>query len=261
MSGATVLRDSIWGDIELGERELALIDTPAFQRLRGVRQLGFTDLVYPGARHSRFEHSLGVAHLAEAALRRLRSRGGAPAISTEEASAFIAAALLHDVGHYPFSHAVEELEVSEIRGHEQLAAEIVTSDPIAGILRRLWAVDPEQVAWLVAGEDSSRASGGARLLRQALNSGLDVDKLDYLVRDARAANVPYGMVDVERLINSFAITCEAGGSPLLAVDPKGVAALQSLVFAKYLMFATVYWHHACRSAVAMLLRALQEGLR
>ncbi|MBO0687359.1 MAG: HD domain-containing protein, partial [Candidatus Dormibacteraeota bacterium] len=81
------------------------------------------------------------------------------------------------------------------------------------------------------------------------------------VRDARAANVPYGMVDVERLINSFAITCEAGGSPLLAVDPKGVAALQSLVFAKYLMFATVYWHHACRSAVAMLLRALQEGLR
>jgi HD superfamily phosphohydrolase len=262
MRRTTVLRDSIWGDIELGDHELALIDTPAFQRLRGVRQLGFTDLVFPGAHHTRFEHSLGVAHLAGRAVERLRGLAGAPAIAAADERAFLAAALLHDVGHYPFSHAVEELEVEQVRDHEVLAAETIRTAPVADILRERWRVDPGLVAWLVAGGDGGHGAGeGVRLLRVVLSSGLDVDKLDYLVRDARAANVPYGMVDVQRLIASLEVVRDGDGMLRLAIGRKGVAALQSLVFAKYMMFATVYWHHACRAAVVMLLRSLQEALR
>jgi HD superfamily phosphohydrolase len=261
MPRATVLRDSVWGDVDLGARDLTLIDTPPFQRLRRVRQLGFTDLVFPGAHHSRFEHSLGVAHVAGTALARLRSVAGAPSLADADVRAFRSAALLHDVGHYPFSHAVEELEVAQVRDHEGLAAERIRSEPIAGILEREWGVDPARVAWLVAGrEQPVDPTEGLHLLRSLLDGGLDVDKLDYLVRDARAANVPYGLVDVQRLLSCLAVSREPGGPPRLAIDVKGVAALQSLVFAKYLMFATVYWHHACRAAVVMLLRALQEAL-
>lgn len=260
MPRATVLRDSIWGDVDLGVRELALIDTPAFQRLRRVRQLGFTDLVFPGAHHTRFEHSLGVSHVAGTALARLAEVPGAGPLADADVRTFRAAALLHDIGHYPFSHAVEELEVAQVQGHERLAAERIRSAPIAGILEREWDVDPARVAWLVAGREPVEPTGGLHLLRSLLDGGLDVDKLDYLVRDARAANVPYGLVDVQRLLSSLAVSGPHGGPPRLAIDVKGVAALQSLVFAKYLMFATVYWHHACRAAVVMLLRALQEAL-
>src|SRR5437588_4926462 len=120
---STVLRDAVWGDIALGPREIALIDTPAFQRLRRVRQLGTTDLVFPGARHTRFEHSLGVFHLAGLAVERLR---GAVSFAPADERALLAAALLHDVGHYPFSHAVEELEVDQIRRHTDIARDLIT---------------------------------------------------------------------------------------------------------------------------------------
>lgn len=263
MPGATVLRDAIWGDIALGTRELALVDTPAFQRLRRVKQLGITDLVFPGARHTRFEHSIGVFHLAGNVLERLRSSGEAPAIGADDERAFLAAALLHDVGHYPFSHALEELEIDQIRRHTDIARDLITRGELAEILVRSWEVDPATVATLVAGPHQGDAppTEAQALLRSALDSGLDVDKLDYLVRDARGANVPYGVVDVQRLIGSLTVWRDADRTPELAVDGKGVSALQSLVFAKHLMFATVYWHHACRAGVVMLLRAVQDALR
>jgi HD superfamily phosphohydrolase len=263
MPGATVLRDAIWGDIALGARELALIDTPAFQRLRRVRQLGLTDLVFPGARHTRFEHSLGVFHLAGLVLERLRSASDAPPILDADARSFLAAALLHDVGHYPFSHAVEELEIDHIGRHSEIARELITGRSLTMVLADDWQVDASLVAVLVAGprQGDEQPTEAQALLRSALDSSLDVDKLDYLVRDARGANVPYGVVDVQRLIGALTVWRDQDGVPQLAVEGKGVSALQSLVFAKHLMFATVYWHHACRAAVVMLLRALQESLR
>lgn len=263
MPGATVLRDAIWGDVQLGPRELALVDTECFQRLRRVRQLGLTDLVFPGARHTRFEHSIGVFHLAGLAVRRLREARDAPQITDADERALLAAALLHDVGHYPFSHAVEELEIDHIRRHTEIARDLIRGPELSGVLERHWDVDPAVVATLVAGPgpDSPPSTPALELLRAVLDSGLDVDKLDYLVRDARGANVPYGLVDVQRLVGALTVWRDGEGVPQLAVTSGGVAALQSLVFAKHLMFATVYWHHACRSAVVMLLRALQEALR
>jgi HD superfamily phosphohydrolase len=258
----TVVRDAVWGDIELGEREIAVIDTPEFQRLRRVKQLGTTDLVFPGARHTRFEHSLGVFHLAGVALRRLRRTAGAPDFDPADERALLAGALLHDVGHYPFSHAVEELEVDQIRRHVDIARDLIVGE-LADVLDKAWDVDPFLVASLVAGPRQGDAplSADQTLLRSLIDSALDVDKLDYLVRDARGANVPYGVVDVQRLIGALAVRRAEDERPELAVETKGISALQSLVFAKHLMFATVYWHHACRAAVVMLLRAVQEALR
>ncbi len=263
MPGATVLRDAVWGDVALGPRELALIDTSHFQRLRRVKQLGLTDLVFPGARHTRFEHSIGVFHLAGLVVERLRTLPKAPEATDTDERAFLAAALLHDVGHYPFSHAVEELEVDQISRHTEIARRLITGSELGRVLEREWDVDPKLVAALVAGprRGDARLTEGQALLRTALDSSLDVDKLDYLVRDARGANVPYGVVDVQRLIGSLNVWRDEDEHAQLAVESRGVSALQSLVFAKYLMFATVYWHHACRAGVVMLLRSVQEGLR
>lgn len=256
------MRDAIWGDVTLGPPELAVIDTPPFQRLRRVKQLGFTDLVFPGAHHTRFEHSIGVMHVAGLALARLGALTGGGGIGPDDARAFRAAALLHDVGHYPFSHALEELEVSTIGRHEDHARTIVCGAPVADVLRSSWDADPARVAAFVAGPapGDPPSTGPDALLRSVLDSSLDVDKLDYLVRDAAAANVPYGMVDVQRLVGSFTIWHDEDGAARLAVESKGVTALQSLVFAKHMMFATVYWHHTARAAVVMLLRAVQEAL-
>lgn len=259
---ATTIRDAIWGDIDLGSRELAVIDSAPFQRLRRIRQLGFTDLVFPGARHTRFEHSIGVYHLAGLALDRVSKAPGAPPVKDVDRRTFLCAALLHDVGHYPFSHAIEELEVDQIERHERIAEGLITG-ALAELLERTWDVDVARVAALVAGPRRGGPEAGETdvFLRSLLDSAMDVDKLDYLVRDARGANVPYGLVDVQRLIASFCAWRDDDGGVVLAVDEKGLASLASLVFAKHLMFATVYWHHACRSAVAMLLRAIQEALR
>lgn len=263
MAGRTVLRDAIWGDIILGPREIALIDTPAFQRLRRVKQLGLTDLVFPGAQHTRFEHSIGVFHLARLALERLSTRGDGPVPTDTDERAFLAAALLHDVGHYPFSHAIEELEVDLLRRHTEIARDLISAGDLAGVISDEWDVDPMLVANLVAGPQhgDEPLTQVQTLLRSLLDSGLDVDKLDYLVRDAHGANVPYGLVDVQRLIGALATWRDSDGRPTLAVEAKGISALQSLVFAKHLMFSTVYWHHGCRAAVVMLLRAIQDGLR
>jgi uncharacterized protein len=259
---ATTLRDAIWGDIELGPRELAVIDSAPFQRLRRIRQLGFTDLVFPGARHTRFEHSLGVYHLAGLALDRIALTPGAPPVGDLDRRTFRCAALLHDVGHYPFSHAIEELEVEQIERHERIADTIIRGS-LSDLIASAWDVDPVRVAQLVAGPgpQDAPASETDVFLRTLLDSSMDVDKLDYLVRDARGANVPYGLVDVQRLIGALCVWRDDDGRPVLAVGEKGLSSLVSLVFAKHLMFATVYWHHACRSAVAMLLRAVQEALR
>lgn len=254
----TIIRDSIWGDIALGEQELALIDTEDFQRLRRVRQLGFADLVFPGATHTRFEHSLGVLHLARLAIEGLRSDKQWPDIAKRSTDAVVAAALLHDVGHYPFSHTLEELQDSGFHSHTSNATTRINEGAIHDVLTNVWDVDPQEVVACISGE--RRDTDASRILGPLIDSGLDADKLDYLVRDARGANVPYGVVDVQRLIHNLTIgASDQPQTKFLAVKRKGVPALQSLVFAKHLMYSVVYWHHACRSAAVMLLRAVASA--
>ncbi|HXF94686.1 MAG TPA: HD domain-containing protein [Gemmatimonadales bacterium] len=243
-----VIRDPLWNNIRVDAEALAVLDTPAVQRLRYVRQLGHAFLVYPGATHTRFEHALGAYHLARRALAHLEETAGRDAVDPAAARGVRLAALLHDVGHYPFSHALEEAGLPH---HETLAESHLLSGDLAQVLDRL-GVRPADLLALIRAESGSPLAG-------LVSGPLDVDKLDYLSRDAMACGVPYGMIDVDRLLASLVLAPTAGG-PVLALHEKGLAALESLLFAKYQMYRNVYWHHAVRSATAMFKRLVRRAL-
>lgn len=259
---ASVIRDALYDRIPLTEPELSLINTSAFARLERIQQLGFVSRVWPGARHTRFEHSLGVMHLTRLAVAHLRSIPEGAFISDEDARACVAAALLHDVGHYPFSHAIEELGWP-ILSHEEIGRKIITGPEISPILSETWGIAPTRVAGFVfpGGQHRSQTD---RVLTGLLSGALDMDKLDYLPRDARACNVPYGGVDTARLISALTIA-PVGATPALleprvAIQEKGVSPLHSLINARQAMFDNVYWHHTNRACSAMLLRAIQDAI-
>lgn len=253
----TTIRDSLYDRIPLTAADVALIETPAFLRLDRIQQLGFVSKVWPGAKHTRFEHSLGVFHLmrqAVAAVRRV-----APAcveIDDETARTAIAAALLHDIGHYPFSHAIEELG-PPILSHEEVGRRVIEGSEVAAVLTEHWRVDPGRVADLI--DPRGELPPGDRLLRGLLSGALDVDKLDYLPRDAKHCNVPYGGVDTPRLLDALRVV-EVEGRPRIVVNEKGVSPLHSLITARQEMFDNVYWHHTNRACMVMLLRAVQDAL-
>lgn len=258
---ATVVRDGLYDRIPLAAPELAIISTRAFLRLDGIQQLGFVSRVWPGAKHTRFEHSLGVLHLSRLALAHLRTTEAGARLTDEDIRVTAAAALLHDIGHYPFSHAIEELG-PPILSHEVIGRRLILGPEIAPILRQQWGVAPERVAAMVSPgqEPLPRAD---RLLRGILSGPLDMDKLDYLPRDARACNVPYGGVDTARLIDSLGVTAidgRAEGEARITIGAKGVSPLHSLINARQEMFDNVYWHHTNRACMIMLLRAVQEAI-
>jgi len=258
---ATV-RDALYERIPLSAPEVALLGTPAFGRLERIQQLGFVSRVWPGARHTRFEHSLGVMHLTRLAVDHLQTTARGHWLSEEDARVAVAAALLHDIGHYPFSHAIEELG-PPIVPHERTARRLVEGPQIAPILEESWGVDPRRVAALIDTEADDLAPAD-RLLRGVLSGTLDMDKLDYLPRDARACNVPYGGVDTARLIDALTIAdvpVERGDAELrVVIGEKGISPLHSLINARQEMFDNVYWHHTNRACMVMLLRATQEAL-
>jgi HD superfamily phosphohydrolase len=246
-----VVRDPLWNNIRLEPEALALLDTPAVQRLRYVRQLGHAFLVYPGATHTRFEHALGAYHLMRRALAHLDESGHK--IDAGDALRLRCAALLHDIGHYPFSHALEE---AGLPGHETLAERHLTRDELAQALERT-GVPPVKLLALIRGQAKEPLTG-------LVSGSVDVDKLDYLSRDALMCGVPYGVIDVERLLSSLTLAAPGGegrGSRLaLALHEKGLAALESLVFAKYQMYRNVYWHHAVRAATSMFKRLVRRAI-
>jgi len=251
----TVVRDSLYDRIPLTVAEVRLISTPTFQRLDRIQQLGFVSKVWPGAKHTRYEHSLGVLHLMRQALATLR-RYGASLVDEEARRTALAAALLHDVGHYPFSHAIEELG-PPVLPHEEVGRRLIEGSELADVLERDWGVDPARVANLIAPRELLVPAD--RLVRGLLSGALDVDKLDYLPRDARHCNVPYGGVDTPRLLDALRVA-EVHGVARIVVTGKGVSPLHSLINARQEMFDNVYWHHANRAAMAMLQRAVQDAL-
>jgi uncharacterized protein len=266
---AMTIRDSLYDVLPLGQLEAELINTGPFLRLQQIKQLGFVYRIWPGATHTRYEHSLGVYYLALRALRSLLSRQHA-GLQTGRSSAtgddgelaqatqvLLAAALLHDIGHYPFSHAIEELGYP-IVSHEQIGRQIIETGEVADVLQR-YHISPAMVASLINLPRGQELSGIYRVLARLLSGALDVDKLDYLPRDARACNVPYGGVDVARLLGALRVEGK-NGDQQLAVSAKGISPLNSLVHARQEMFDNIYWHHTGRAMIVMLLRAVQEAL-
>lgn len=252
-------------DVPLTPRVRRLVDSRVFRRLTRVSQLGFVRLVYPGATHTRFEHSLGVYRVALLILKRLaHDERFAALVRAEEAEILILAALLHDVGHFPFCHLLEDLKLPGLIPHEEAAASYLLGE-LAPTIRADWNVDPADVCAVLSKspptrrpDDSdaefSRRSTVFRLLASVLSGPIDVDKTDYLLRDSCAAGVPYGKnYDVERLIGSVCLNERGDG---IAISTKGKTAAELMVFARYVMFSEVYWHHASRSATVMFQRAV-----
>jgi HD superfamily phosphohydrolase len=251
-----IIRDPLWDTIRLDATAVRIVDTPEFQRLRYIRQLGFTHLVYPGATHTRFDHALGVYHLSVTALRHLRERGGAPPEVWEGEELIPYAALLHDIGHYPFSHALEELETEPPPSHhEDVAHRFFAATQLRDALAPLGLGAPERLHELIRGKSEIP-------LRGLVSGSLDLDKMEYLKRDARFCGVPYGEVDVSRLLQGLEILRDpATGRYEVGVHEKAIASLESLLFAKYQMFRNVYWHHAVRAATALYKRIVEESVR
>jgi HD superfamily phosphohydrolase len=250
-----IVRDPLWDTIRLDPVAVRIVDSAPFQRLRHIKQLGHAHLVYPGATHTRFDHALGVYHLAGRALAVMSERGSLEDVDPTELRLIPLAGLLHDIGHYPFSHALEELESSRIPGHhEALAARFVADAPVAAALAGLAPDAAARIDALIRGQSSSPLQG-------LVSGSLDLDKIEYLKRDARFCGVPYGEVDADRLLHALTLARDpATGRQEVAVHEKGVASLESLLFAKYQMFRNVYWHHAVRAATVLYKRIASDAL-
>jgi HD superfamily phosphohydrolase len=233
------IKDSVHDYIEVEGVATELMDTRPVQRLRHIKQLSTVRLVYPSANHTRFEHSLGVYHLANRALDHLDVTGA-------RADTVRAAALLHDVGHGPYGHQTEGIIQRHLGRHHDEVGEVIAEGEVRDVLREN-GLDPDRVAATVSGEGR---------LGQLVAGELDVDRMDYLVRDAHHTGVPYGTIDHGRLLR--ALTFRDGDLVLAAGN---VATAESVLVGRALMNATVYRHHVSRIAGAMLDRAGERLLR
>lgn len=254
-AGRGLVRIPVEQDVPFTPRVRALVDTAEFQRLNHISQLGLASRVYPGATHTRFEHALGVFLNA---LKYLWQLGRDPrftaVVDTHQAEVLMVAALLHDLGHWPFCHPIEDMDLPELQHHEAFAAEFLKPHrELAQVLRDEWQIDPAEVLdVLVAKTDSV----SLRLMRSILSGPIDIDKMDYLDRDSLHCGVPYGRhFDKQRLIQSLLVNESGDG---LALSAKGKTAAELMVFARYVMFSEVYWHHAVRSGTAMFARSFFE---
>jgi HD superfamily phosphohydrolase len=237
------IRDPIHGFIRADLFEAALIDSRPMQRLRSIHQLGWTSLVFPGAEHSRFAHALGAMELAGRAFDALAKRATpdlAAALGPSERRLVRAAALLHDLGHAPFSHSAEEQFADGI-DHEEMTRRLVALPEIAEVFaHRGEGLGSEQVSALLARRLDHPAG---RLLAQVVSGELDVDKMDYLLRDSLYCGVRYGSYDLARLLDTLAPLADPEtGEWGIGVDEGGVHAVEALVMARYYMFTQVYFN-------------------
>lgn len=238
-------------DVPLTPRVQQIIDSGEFRRLAQISQLGLVSLVYPAAHHTRFEHSLGVYRMALLYLKQLSyDERFAALVTPHDAEVLIVAALVHDLGHWPFCHPIEDIQLPGVPQHELFANSFLLEGEIADTLRADWGIQPRDVVAILSEKPRETP---AKALKSILSGPIDIDKMDYLTRDSLHAGVPYGRnFDQQRLIGSLCLN-EAGDG--LAISDKGKTAAEMMVFARYVMFSEVYWHHAVRSATAMLQRA------
>lgn len=244
------IRDPLWKHVYVSEGIGRLLRAPEFLRLTRIKQLGPTHLVYPGAVHTRFVHSLGVFRIAYLMLRSFAHRDWDCPLSVEGAASFLVAALSHDLGHFPYTHSLKELPLRE---HEALTGDLLLEEPLAGMVRATGA-DPRRAAAIVDGDRP--ADPESVFFRKLLSGVLDPDKLDYLNRDAFQCGVPYGTQDVDFILSRIHPDVDRG----MSIDAKGILSVEHLLFSKYLMYRSVYWHRDVRAATSMMKKALFSSL-
>jgi uncharacterized protein len=244
--GSAEIRDPIHGYIFATDVEQEIIDTEAFQRLRRIRQLAGCHLVYPGGQHSRFEHVIGAMHLAGIVGRVLQSRPNIE-FSNEDITLLRLAALLHDVGHGPFSHMFEEVMAERTEfTHEDMTRKIVLKSEVGDIIEK-HGISKRELSELAIAKSKTKP----RYYNDVIGGGLSVDIMDYLLRDSYFTGVEYGKVDIMRIINSFEATQNK-----LAIEEAALFAFEALMIARYQMFRAVYFHRTVRAAELMLIKSM-----
>ena len=254
-SESKIIRDPIHGDIKLKGLFLDLIEAPEIQRLYNIKQLGFAHLVFPGAHHTRLEHSLGTYHMAFQAAEKLE-------LDKDEKEVIACAAMLHDIGHGPFSHTLEsilrdtlnldhidlteKLILGEYDIFEPEEKEFIGTPSVHDILKK-YGFDQKEIINIIRGNTHKKP-----YLSQLLNSSIDVDQLDYLVRDAYYTGVAYGMIDINRFLQTLIINKNK-----LAVKKKGIGVVENILMARSLMYSSVYYHKTVRIAELMLSKAIE----
>lgn len=230
MSNKKFIRDSIHGNLSITQYETELIDYPQIQRLRRLKQLGFISLIYPGANHSRFEHSIGTMHLASQLADQLE-------LTNEDKELVRVAGLLHDTGHGPFSHVSETVLEAP---HEKITEYVIKNTEISDKLKEKFSL-----------QDITDIIHGKGKLGPIISGELDVDRMDYLMRDSYYVGVQYGVIDTQRLISNLKL------EKYLLLDIKGIQAAESLLVARYFMYPSVYQHHTTRILNSMFRRGIQ----
>lgn len=251
-----IINDTVYGAVRIEGPILELLETLEVQRLNAIRQLGLTYLTFPGANHSRIEHSLGAYHIANRIAKNL-------VLNEPERNLVCCAALLHDIGHGPFSHTLEPV-MNDILGvdHMEFSEQIITGEEdnvfeherkefknlkrIPDVLESN-GIKPQEVAKLIRG-------GGKTYLGQIIHSTIDVDQLDYLLRDALYTGVAHGIIDIDRIIETLSVHDDS-----LVIDKKGTAAVEGLLVARALMYSSVYFHKTVRIAEIMMARAVEAS--
>ncbi|MEF8874681.1 MAG: HD domain-containing protein [Candidatus Thermoplasmatota archaeon] len=263
-----IIQDTIHGSVKFSGPFLELIDSPEMQRLRGIKQLGLTNLVFPGANHTRLEHSIGAYYVAEKMANELE-------LNEEEKKMAKAAALLHDVGHAPFSHTLEYILADKTgKDHMDVTQELIKGDrwiedrdhpTIAEILEES-GISPEKVAELIKEKpermkitdlnvhEGQTYFGEEKYLYQMIHGALDVDQLDYLLRDSHYTGAAHGVIDIERLIQTVELH---NGN--LVISKGGIPAVEGMLVARGLMYSSVYFHKTARIAELMLSKAVGEA--
>ena len=238
------ITDPIHKHIRFTEAEHDILDSQMFQRLRRIRQLAGAHLIYPSAQHSRFEHSLGTMHIAGYAGETLLSKGYLE--SEEEIQELRLAALLHDIGHGPFSHLFEEvLNEKSRKNHEDIGKEIILKSEISDIISR-YGYDSSMVSNLSCGQSK------IKFLNEIIAGSLSADIMDYLPRDGMFTGAEYGNIDYHRLVTSFQVVT----NDQLALDRSALYSFESMLISRYEMFKAVYFHKTVRSAEVMLLHSM-----
>ncbi|MBW6452050.1 MAG: HD domain-containing protein [DPANN group archaeon] len=231
-----IIKDAIHGDIYLTDFDLAILDTPEFQRLRHIKQLGLADLIYPSATHTRFQHSLGTFYITAKTAESLE-------LDKDTIKELKVSALLHDIGHLPFSHTLEKtLNRSQFSDHVDISRDIILNK-MSKILEEN-GVDPKNVVKNIEGKGK---------FGKIFSSGADVDKMDYLLRDSYFTGVAYGLCDLSRLLSTSILVDD-----IFAFKHKSLRTIESLVLSRFMMFSAVYDHPVKKGAEKMLMLAMDS---
>lgn len=241
------IKDPLWQNVYMTKDMKAILETEEVQKLSRIKQNGPAYLVYPGAVHTRLSHSIGVYNLGREMLLSIARKTDSLQLTETGMLSFLAACLLHDIGHFPYAHSLKELAIKE---HEELGSILITENAKLNKAIAKTGADPLFTAAIID-KDMLNADDEVQFYRSMLSGTLDPDKLDYLSRDGFFAGIPYGKQDTAYIISALSVE-----NMMLCLDEDAISSVEQILFSKYMMYRTLYWHKDVRSATAMIKKAL-----